>query len=119
MTTSRIDVEQKMKGVKDQRWGVNDFPLNRDTVDQVAKRMMKIAKENHALRGKALRAILTSEGESGNNHSVAEVWVSDSSKAGITEDELKKQLNKIIDEKIASASGGEWSITTFQLTGVV
>jgi hypothetical protein len=119
MTIARIDVEQKMKGVKDQRWSVNNYPLNRDTVEQVAKRMMTFAKENHTLRFKALRAVLTSEGENGNNHSVAEVWVSESSKAGITLDELKKQLTKIIDEKIASASGGEWSITTFQLTGVV
>jgi hypothetical protein len=105
-----------------EKWGgrsitydVNDFALSDSSIDAIAHELLRVYNANNALKDRQMRIDFRSEGL-GDGHT--DLTLVQAGK-DITLDHVKAKLGKLLGDKMASSSGGEWLVINITLKGVV
>jgi hypothetical protein len=96
-------------------FGLNDFALSRDTILPIAQRMFGLAASHKDLHSRQMKLDLQSAGGIGN--AFTDIIVSDAN-GNLTLEAIVSLLTQVLENKIASTSGGEWLAIDLSLIGI-
>ena len=111
-----VSKESKLKSLRRLHYTVNDYPLSRDTVMTLAQRVLSVAEANKNLKDRMVQLAFRSAG--GVGKAVADIVVMDA-RNNMTLGAVITLLTELLENKIASNSGGEWLSTDLTILGKI
>ena len=100
--------------IRSYHFSINDYALSRDSTLTIAQKIYGVAHSHKNLKNRQMKLDFKSAGGIGNG--LTDLIVSDA-KSNFTIEAIVGMLTRLMEDKIASTSGGEWLVIGLQLIG--